>query len=53
MPDCARPGGRSRSCTSHGEDVFPTLNATDGSKQFIDNQSVDGGRLILEWGSAT
>lgn len=26
-------------------DKFPS--ATDGSKQFIDNQSVDGGRLVL------
>lgn len=28
--------------------MFPNLNATDGSKQFIDNQSVDSGRLIVE-----
>lgn len=34
--------------TSNGEDVFPALCATDGSKQFIDNQSVRGGRLIIE-----
>lgn len=33
--------------TSNGKDVFPSLMATDGDKQFIDNQSVDGGRLIL------
>lgn len=33
---------------SNGGDVFPSLCATDGDKQFIDNQSVDGGRLILE-----
>ena len=36
--------------TSNGEDVFPALCATDGSKQFIDNQSIDGGRLIIESG---
>ena len=36
--------------TSNGSDVFPALCATDGSKQFIDNQSVDGGRLILDRG---
>lgn len=34
--------------TSNGEDVFPALCATDGSKQFIDNQSVRGGRLVLD-----
>ena len=34
--------------TSNGRDVFPSLCATDGDKQFIDNQSVDGGRLIIE-----
>jgi DNA (cytosine-5)-methyltransferase 1 len=34
--------------TSNGEDVFPSLLATDGDKQFIDNQSVDGGRLVLQ-----
>ena len=34
--------------TSNGADVFPSLCATDGSKQFIDNQSVDGGRLVLD-----
>lgn len=39
--------GPAVSCTSNGEDVFPTLCATDGDKQFIDNQSVNGGRLIL------
>ncbi len=33
--------------TSNNQDVFPSLMATDGSKLFIDNQSVDGGRLIL------
>lgn len=32
--------------TINGSDVFPALCATDGSKQFIDNQSVNGGRLI-------
>jgi len=37
-----------RSLTSNGDDVFPPLCATDGSKQFIDNQSVSSGRLILE-----
>ena len=37
------------SCTtSGGRDVFPSLCATDGKYQFIDNQSIDGGRLILE-----
>jgi len=34
--------------TSNGADVFPSLCATDGSKQFIDNQSVSGGRLLLD-----
>lgn len=37
-----------RACTSNGADVFPALCATDGSKQFIDNQSVSSGRLVLE-----
>ena len=37
-----------RAHTSNGEDVFPALCATDGDKQFIDNQSVRGGRLIIE-----
>ena len=36
--------------TINGSDVFPALCATDGSKQFIDNQSIDGGRLIWETG---
>lgn len=36
--------------TINGSDVFPALCATDGSKQFIDNQSVNGGRLIWEKG---
>lgn len=44
--DCAHAEGRA--CTSNGEDVFPSLCATDGSKQFIDNQSVSGGRLLLD-----
>lgn len=34
--------------TSNGSDVFPSLCATDGSKQFIDNQSVNSGRLLLD-----
>ena len=34
--------------TSNGEDVFPALCASDGSKQFIDNQSVDSGRLLID-----
>ena len=29
--------------TSNGDDVFPALCATDGSKRFIDNQSINGG----------
>lgn len=33
--------------TSNNDDVFPSLMATDGSKLFLDNQSVDGGCLIL------
>ena len=33
--------------TSNGDDVFPALCASDGSKQFIDNQSVDSGRLLI------
>ena len=33
--------------TSNNEDVFPCLCATDGDKQFIDNQSVNSGRLII------
>lgn len=36
--------------TIKGSDVFPALCATDGSKQFIDNQSIDGGRLIWKKG---
>jgi len=45
-PDCPHPEGCA--CTSNGEDVFPALCATDGSKQFIDNQSVNSGRLLLD-----
>lgn len=41
-----------RACTSNGEDVFPSLCATDGDKQFIDNQSVGGGRLIIQSGDS-
>lgn len=48
-------GGRSHAdgaargaVTSNGDDVFPSLCATDGDKQFIDNQSVTSGRLILD-----
>lgn len=37
-----------RVMTSNNDDVFPSLCATDGDKQFIDNQSIDGGRLVLE-----
>ena len=44
--DCPHPEGCA--CTSNGEDVFPALCATDGSKQFIDNQSVNSGRLLLD-----
>ena len=44
--DCPHPEGCA--CTSNGEDVFPSLCATDGSKQFIDNQSVNSGRLLLD-----
>ena len=40
--------GQGCACTSNGDDVFPSLCATDGSKQFIDNQSVRGGRLLLD-----
>ena len=36
--------------TINGSDIFPALCATDGSKQFIDNQSINGGRLIWEKG---
>lgn len=39
--------------TSGGDDVFPPLMATDGSKGFIDNQSVDGGRLLFVKSAAT
>jgi DNA (cytosine-5)-methyltransferase 1 len=39
-------------CTSNGEDVFPSLCATDGDKQFIDNQSVSSGRLIIQSGDS-
>ena len=41
--------GPARCSNSNGGDVFPSLNATDGDKQFIDNQSVNSGRLIVEW----
>lgn len=43
-----RPANPVRATTSNGADVFPSLCATDGSKQFIDNQSVNGGRLLLD-----
>ena len=42
------PHSQGCACTSNGDDVFPSLCATDGSKQFIDNQSVRGGRLLLD-----
>lgn len=46
---CSDTDGSARSpVTSNGSDVFPSLCATDGSKQFIDNQSVSGGRLLLD-----
>ena len=45
-PDGPRREAAAR--TSNGDDVFPALCATDGSKQFIDNQSVRGGRLVLD-----
>ena len=41
-----------RACTSNGQDVFPALCATDGDKQFIDNQSVSSGRLIIQSGDS-
>lgn len=34
--------------TSNGDNVAPALCATDGDKQFLDNQSVRSGRLIME-----
>ena len=34
--------------TSNGDDMFPALCATDGSKRFIDNQSINGGRLLID-----
>lgn len=46
--DPNRPQREGRACTSNGDDVFPSLCATDGSKQFIDNQSVNSGRLLLD-----
>lgn len=46
--DADRPQLQGRACTSSGADVFPSLCATDGEKQFIDNQSVRSGRLIIE-----
>lgn len=44
--DGAQRQGRAR--TSNNDDVFPALCATDGSKQFIDNQSIRSGRLIIQ-----
>lgn len=56
LHDCAgalaaQPGIKQQTfvCTTNGEDMFPSLCATDGSKQFIDNQSVDGGRLLFSY----
>ena len=46
--DSHRPQPEGSARTSNGDDVFPALCATDGSKQFIDNQSVRGGRLVLD-----
>lgn len=49
--DGSQPEGSADSrdaITSNGYDVFPPLCATDGDKQFIDNQSIRGGRLLLE-----
>ena len=50
--DAHRPHSQGRACTSNGADVFPALCATDGDKQFIDNQSVSGGRLIIQSGDS-
>lgn len=33
--------------TSSGSDLFPSLCTIDGDNQLIDNQSIDGGRLLL------
>jgi len=43
-----RPRAEAAASTSNGEDAFPALCATDVDKQFIDNQSVRGGRLVLD-----
>jgi DNA (cytosine-5)-methyltransferase 1 len=45
---CATDSGGNTSHTSNGDDVFPALCATDGDKQFLDNQSVHGGRLLID-----
>ncbi|MEE8725516.1 MAG: DNA cytosine methyltransferase [Bifidobacterium crudilactis] len=45
---CATDSGSNMSHTSNGDDVFPALCATDGDKQFLDNQSVHGGRLLID-----
>ena len=45
---CASDSGSHISHTSNGDDVFPALCATDGDKQFLDNQSVQGGRLLID-----
>jgi DNA (cytosine-5)-methyltransferase 1 len=45
---CATGSGSNMSHTSNGDDVFPALCATDGDKQFLDNQSVHGGRLLID-----
>lgn len=46
--DAHRAQQEGAALTSNGDDVFPSLCATDGDKQFIDNQSVRSGRLIIE-----
>ena len=47
----ASPGAKQQTYvmlqSSNGEDVMPSLCASDGEKAFINNRSVDGGKLVL------
>lgn len=48
VSDADRPQQERAAVTSNGQDVFPPLCATDGKCQFLDDQSINSGRLVLQ-----
>lgn len=48
VSDADRPQQERAAVTSNGQDVFPPLCATDGKYQFLDDQSINSGRLVLQ-----